>query len=373
MMNPEYLKLALELRHELHRNPSLSNHEEETKQRVYRFLKEHTGLELHDCGLWMYAVYRSGNPAPGIAFRADYDALPIDEASDFCPWASKNPGISHKCGHDGHTAALCALALEIDHSGAPRDVYFLFQHAEETGDGAKICCRMLTENNIGEIYAWHNSPDFPPHTIALRNGVNNCASKGMNIYMQGVPAHASMPEKGRSPAFAIANIVSQIPELIQPSLWSGMVLCTVVQIDVGKKAFGSAAGSGVLRMTLRALYLKELEELQQKLIAAAQCEAEKYGLTVSYTYNDEFPDTVNDDACIDRVRAVANRLGLSIDEMPAARRGSDDFGWFTKVVPGAYFHIGNGGSSLHTQDYEFNDEILETAVSVMLRLSAGDT
>src|SRR6476660_3691226 len=112
-MDKKNLELAKQLRHELHQHPELSNHEAWTKQHLIDFLKKHTKLEIVDRGLWFYAIYRTGEDKKNIAYRADFDALPIEETIDI-PYASEFPGISHKCGHDGHSASLAGFALEID-------------------------------------------------------------------------------------------------------------------------------------------------------------------------------------------------------------------------------------------------------------------
>ena len=90
-----------------------------------------------------------------IAFRADFDAIAMDEP-DTLEYSSKNPGAAHKCGHDGHSATLAAFAMEIDQDGSDNNIFFLFQHAEETGDGAKEAYVFIEENNIEEIFEYHN-------------------------------------------------------------------------------------------------------------------------------------------------------------------------------------------------------------------------
>ena len=110
------------------------------KQHLIEFLKTHTNLEIVDRGRWFYAIYHSKVGRRNIAFRADFDALPIEETINL-PYGSECPGVSHKCGHDGHAATLCGFALEIDQNGSDNNVFFLFQHAEETGDGAaRVFC-----------------------------------------------------------------------------------------------------------------------------------------------------------------------------------------------------------------------------------------
>jgi metal-dependent amidase/aminoacylase/carboxypeptidase family protein len=98
-MEPRNLELAKCLRHRLHEHPEVSNHETWTKQRLMEFIKTHTKLEIVDKGNWFYAIYRSGEGSSdeNIAFRADFDALPMDEGIAL-PWGSKIPGAAHKFG-----------------------------------------------------------------------------------------------------------------------------------------------------------------------------------------------------------------------------------------------------------------------------------
>ena len=95
-MDKDIRELAIELRHELHRHPELSNHEAQTKRRLMDFLRKHTDLEVVDRGRWFFARYSSGASGSGIAFRADMDALDFTE-DDSLPYHSQTPGVAHKC------------------------------------------------------------------------------------------------------------------------------------------------------------------------------------------------------------------------------------------------------------------------------------
>ena len=251
-MNQADLNLAVTLRHELHAHPELSGQETWTKARLMDFLQEHTKLELHDRGNWFYALYR-GRGVGKIAFRADFDALPMEETCEL-PYRSQCPGVAHKCGHDGHSAALALLGLTLERTGADRDVYLIFQPAEEVGAGGEACAALLKEEHIGEVYAFHNMPGYPLHTVALRKGTMNCASKGVAYRFEGVSTHASTPELGRNPAQAVARIVGALPGLTRQEDHRGLVMATVVQIAVGEPAFGISAYRGALLLTLRAQY-----------------------------------------------------------------------------------------------------------------------
>ncbi|PAE37828.1 amidohydrolase [Bacillus sp. 7884-1] len=369
-MDEKNLKLAIQLRHELHKHPELSNEEVWTKQHLINFLKKHTMLEIVDRGQWFYAIYRAGGDKKNIAYRADFDALPMPEVIDI-PHASKNPGVSHKCGHDGHAASLAGFALEVDQNGADKNIFFLFQHAEETGDGAIQCATFIKEHNIEEIFAFHNMSEMAFHSINVIDGTAHCASKGMIIQMEGSPAHASQPENGVNPSFAIAKIIGAIPELTSPAKNEGLVLCTVVQVNIGERAFCLAASKGELLITIRALYEAELDNLQKNLEDLAREQAEKYGLKMSISFNDEFPETVNHKESSDKIRKVCLEKGYQLVEMKEAFRASEDFGHYTKLTKGAIFYLGNGENypHIHTYEYDFRDEIIETAVGIFKGLA----
>lgn len=369
-MKKENLEKIKELRHELHAWPELSMEETETKERLKKFLRENTSLEIEDRGHWFYAYYPSKNPqAEPTAFRADMDALPMEEA-DGIPYGSKNPGVCHKCGHDGHCAALAGLALEVDQEGADRPVYFIFQHAEEIGGGGEECAEFLTEKNIGRVFAYHNMSGYPKHSIVIKPGVAQCTSKGFTVSMKGLPAHASQPENGKNPSAALARLITFLEEMDLETGYDGLVLNTVVGAVSGGKNFGIAASAGSVFMTLRADYERDMARLENAVRAKAEELAEQYGLKLSFGEQDFFPETKNDDGCLQMVKQAAETLGLPLIELPKAFRGSEDFGYYLKKCPGAIFYIGNGETypPLHTEMYDFNDEILETAADMFFSL-----
>lgn len=365
-MKENNYQLAVQLRHELHAHPELSNQESWTKAHLIGFLREHTkNLEIVDMGRWFYAAYRAGSDKPGIAFRADFDAVPVEDRCDV-PYVSTVPGVGHKCGHDGHSASLAALALEIDQCGADKNVFFLFQHAEEIGDGAIECVELFQKERVDEIFGFHNRPGIPVGTVQVMDGCIYCASKGMIISYQGVPSHASMPELGKNPAYAISNLIQSLPKLTDPAQYQGIVLATIIQVDVGERAFGTQASRGQLLLTIRGQYEEEMLRLQSALEELAKREAEAQGLTVNISYCDVFPSTVCHKSSNDKVRRVCGTLGIPLRELTVPFRGSEDFGHYTKRIPGAFFEIGSGETcgDLHTMGMDFPDAIIRTAVKV---------
>ncbi|MBQ6920230.1 MAG: amidohydrolase [Synergistaceae bacterium] len=359
-MNNENLRKIINLRHELHEHPELSGHESETKRRLMNFLENNTRLAVVDCGKWFYASrYVEGTKA--IAFRADMDALPMDETISV-PYASRNPSVSHKCGHDGHSAALCGLGLELSRLDVKRSVYLLFQHAEETGQGARECSGFLRERSISEIYAFHNWSGWPEKSIVVKKGVCHYASAGITLKFEGKSSHASEPEKGRNPAYVIAKLISELEAVNDRK----KVLCTIVNVKVGGKNFGISPGDGEISLTIRAEHEQEMRKFYNCVISRADELAASSSMTLTKNVSDYFIEASSDSHCVERVRTAAESLGLNVIDMAEAIRASEDFGRYTKQIDGAIFYVGNGENypAIHTREYDFNDNILETAVDV---------
>jgi amidohydrolase len=373
-MKKEHLDLVVELRHELHAHPELSSKELWTRARLQEFLTTHTGLEVIDCGPWFYAYYHAGDSRPTIAFRADFDALPVHDRIDK-PYRSRFHGVAHKCGHDGHAACLAGLCLEIDESGADKNIVFIFQHAEEIGEGAKAASAVIATRNVKEIYAFHNYAGGPPFVAVTRGGaIQNCASTGMSIHLTGRLSHSSEPEHGINPAFAIAELVRKIPELAADSRWTGPLFATICNIEVGEDSFSFSPGEGVLRVNLRderdaelSLFVDEVEKFARETAAA-------HGLDVRFKYRDSFPETYNHRVTADKIRRACAELGIAYAEMDEAVRGSEDFGWYTKLVPGSMFAMSGDGPAtpLHSEGFDFDDKLIEPVMSIFANIAAAD-
>ena len=356
-MNQKNLSRVINLRHELHKFPELSGQENITKRRLMDFIESNTSLAVVDCGRYFYASrYIEGTKA--IAFRADMDALPINENLNL-EYNSQNPGISHKCGHDGHCAGLCGFALELENLPRKRSVYLIFQHSEETGQGGRECANLLHERNIREIYAFHNWSGFPEKSIIIREGLCQCCSAGLTIKFSGKTSHASEPEKGLNPAYIIADLI----KFISGSNKSQKILCTIININLGEKNFGISPGDGEISLTLRAYSESAMREFRNQVVNMAETLAKNSGFSFQCENFDYFPETVSEPESVKRVQRAAKNLNLEIIDMPDAIRASEDFGWYTKQVPGAIFYIGNGINypDIHTSKYDFNDNILEVA------------
>ena len=351
-------ELILELRQQLHALAEPSMLEYKTKALLMQFLREHTSLEIVDCGSWFYAIHKGeGRQAP-IAFRADFDAVLCQDGCE-----------RHLCGHDGHSAILAGLGLALEGLATKRDVYLLFQPAEETGQGAALCSSLLAEQQIEEIYGLHNLPGFAEKEILLAYDTFACASTGMEISFTGAPSHAAYPEQGRNPALLIAQIITNLQELLQKP-HQGIVLGTVIGVDLGSKSYGLSAEKGLLRLTLRAERPEEYAALVDGIKNMALQGAAEQGLQCTIGFIEPFPATVNNKQCVNKVAKAAQEIGLSTGFLAEPMRWSEDFGYYLQKTQGAFFGLGCGlqHAGLHTADYEFNDNIIESAVALYLKL-----
>ena len=366
------LKELLALRKWLHKNPELSGKEKNTSQKLEEFIRQ-TSPDKTITGLGGYgvaAVYVFGEKGPTVLVRADMDALPIDEVNTFAH-KSEVEGVSHKCGHDGHSSILAGLALALKNKPLSNGrIVLLFQPEEETGQGAAKVISDEAFKMIKPDYAiaLHNLPGFEKAAIVLKDGPFAAASTGMIVNIKGASSHAAHPEQGNSPVKMLAQAMQEIPEIPEKksSKFKDFALATIIHAKLGEVAFGTNPGKAVLMATLRTFYNDDMKVLVKEAERLVKSLAEEHKMKVEISYTEEFPATINDKKLNDTIRQVCDELGEEIIEIDEAFRWSEDFGNFTSNFKGVLFGIGAGIDSpgLHNNDYDFPDEILPHAVQV---------
>ncbi|MBQ6654330.1 MAG: amidohydrolase [Erysipelotrichaceae bacterium] len=360
-----------ELRHLLHRNAELSGREMKTMAILQAFIKENCPkAQLVEKEGWFYALIK-GKGNHKIALRADMDGLPMPETLKL-PYGSLNEGAAHKCGHDGHLAVLVGVMLECEKRQLENSVYFIFQPAEETGQGGKLCAELLREEGIEEVYAFHNLPGYPLNTLIYRRRLTQPASLGLTVRVAGKASHASEPESGNNPSGFLAQMIQSVNAMAQKE-HQGIFLATVVNVALGARDFGISPGEGEISFTLRAENESELQKECENIQAYASSLAKEQGLSLQISESDRFPETRNDGQCLDKVLKAAEKAGISAQEMSELWRASEDFGHYLKQCPGAMFYLGCGEDhpKLHTPQYDFCDEIIPSAVQIFLNIIEG--
>ena len=300
MKKDHNLELIVRLRKELHNNPEMSMKEVKTKRILMDFIETHTKSLEITDRGLWFYVLKKGK---------DHSS-PITFRADYDAVTCADGCPRHLCGHDGHSAVLAGFSLWLDTVQPEKDVYLIFQPGEENGMGAAICSSLIEEKNIGEIYGFHNIPGYECGAVILLNHTFACASTGLEIKFLGKQSHAAYPENGVNPANAIAEIIRSMNDVIREQ-HKGIVLGTVIGIEAGSHSYGVSAGEGTLRLTLRAEYQDE------------------------YDPDEPF-------------------------------RWSEDFGYYLQKTRGAFMGIGCGVNhqALHTMEYEFEDEIIESVIEI---------
>lgn len=367
-------------RETLHSLAELSGMEEKTSSKIVEILSRYkpdkifTFPESHT----VLAEYSFSGDGPTLLFRADIDAIAVNEDPDMA-YASRTKGVSHKCGHDGHTTILLGLARQLYLEPLTKGrILLLFQAAEETGQGARLLLdsRFLDSYKIDRIYALHNIPGEPRNTILCREGGFSCSAISFDLFINGKITHAAEPASGLSPVDLTFEILQRIKEYDNTDIsCDDYFLSTVIEIHLGEKAFGLAAGSGVIRMTFRAkndhILQKTLRQIEKDInrIISQNDEVE-----FDIHWLEPFSAIENDPYAYSRIKEAALINGYPYKEIESPYRWGEDFGFLTQKYPGAMFGLGAGTDcpALHDVNYDFPNEILETGIRMFYTLASAN-
>lgn len=367
-------KEIINTRHLLHKNPELSNQEFNTSLIISEFLnnlKPDKVIEISKTGKLF--IFDSGNAGNTSVFRADMDALPIQEENNM-DYQSQTKGVAHSCGHDGHMAIVLGLAQKISlNRPETGKVVLLFQPAEESEQGAMdiVNDSKFKELKADYIFGLHNIPKEEKHKIIVKEGSFAAASKGMTIKLFGKSSHAAEPEKGISPADAISKIINELHHLRdEKTIFSDLILLTIINIKLGEIAFGTSPGYAEIRITLRAFEDTDMTILSNQTENIINTIAKQEQLKVEINYSEVFPATVNNSECLDFVIKSAKINKYKLEAIDKPFKWSEDFGYYSEKYKTAFFGLGSGTNqpALHNSDYNFPDEILETGTNLFYEI-----
>jgi hippurate hydrolase len=368
-------------RHLLHAMPEVGFHEHKTSAFIAERLAAF-GLEVTPGigGTGVVGTLRRGE-GRSIGLRADMDALAIPEAGSV-PYASQHEGRMHACGHDGHMAILLGAAQLLSRSGDWNGtVHFVFQPAEEHGQGAKAMQAdgLLQRFPMDEIYGLHSMPGLPEGQFATRSGGIMASEDNFVIGIQGRGAHAARPHMSIDPMVIGAELVLALQSIVARSL------DPTDQAVVSVTEFLTDGTRNVIpgRVTLKgdtrsyAPQVQALIEARMGRLARGICAA--HGAACTFEYTHEFEPTVNAAQCLPAVLEAAAAVAAPgmVDGDCRPVLASEDFGAFLQVVPGNYLFLGSGTDALplHNPCFDFNDRLLVPgaryfAVLARLRLQA---
>lgn len=369
------------IRRDFHQYPELGYSEFRTADKIEGYLKE-LGIEYSRDQTAIVAIVRGTSPGVTLGFRADIDALPIQEETGL-EFASKNAQKMHACGHDAHTAILLGTARWFaNHRDFIKgNVKFFFQPAEETDGGAEIMVQKgcLENPKVDWVFGQHVMPNLPVGIIETKRGTLNGNSTALEITITGKSGHGAYPESGVDAILAAAQVITALHTLVSrrvSPLESAVLSLGVIQ---GGRASNIIADkvtiSGTLRSATDGLRDQLLKIIEQTITSVAQGLGAQGQLKYSFGY----AAVVNHDNGVDLVAKVTGKLlgtqALVWKEKPSM--GVEDFSYFILDTPGAFYHLGCGHSDqenfpLHSSCFNLNEECmpLGTAMQVGLALEA---
>ena len=349
-------------RRALHRIPELGYSEEKTQAYVLSALRE---LEPDDLRIFaktgVRAVFRGNGTGRVVAFRADMDALPVQEETA-CGFASEHPGFMHACGHDGHMANLLTFGRWVaDHRAHLRDdVVLLFQPAEETTGGAK---RMIDEGalenpHVDAIYGMHVMPDVPKGKVAVCAGPIMAQTSEMDFVIHGKSAHGATPHLGCDAITAMGHLLT----LLQTTVARQVDPCQQALITIGRVRAGEQrnilADKAVLEGIVRTFSNRVYEELEASIRRDLEAVDAAFGTHSELIRRVFYPCVENDPSEFERVKAVlGDRFMQAKPKMTA-----EDFSYYQLSVPGVFVFCGvmdeAHHSPLHASTFDFDEAAL---------------
>ncbi|MHA4988358.1 M20 metallopeptidase family protein [Cetobacterium somerae] len=366
------LNEVIKYRRDLHQIPEVGFKEFKTQKYIINTLKSMGYSPNIICETGVY-VYIPGIKKECIAFRADIDALAIQEENN-CTFSSKHSGFMHACGHDGHTAALLAFAKYLTTKAEQNySILLIFQPAEEGPGGAKFICEtgILEKFHVKEIYSFHLFPDLEEGTISTKAGPFFAQATEFDCKVIGMGGHGGMPQKTNDPLIPFTKIIDSYQSIISRNLSP----FNAGVITVGKISGGTArniiSNSIDFYGTIRAysqedteLIIKRMKEIHNGIEIA-------FDIKVIDEFRVLYPPVINDNILYNNFLKFSQDFNFIQGETLAL---AEDFAFYQEKVPGIFFLLGtrnkeqNFISPLHSSSFNFDEKVLLEGVKLFAKL-----
>lgn len=370
-----------EWRRYFHSTPELSWQEVETSKKIESILKElgftnvKRGFGGTESGVSADIVGGKSGGKKCVALRADIDALAVKEETGL-PFESKNPGVMHACGHDGHIAGLLGAAkllsgMRNDFSGTVR---LLFQPAEENGikAGADYMTREGALEGVDAIGGLHLWSFERTGLVQWKIGPAMASCDCWKVKFTGKGGHGAMPHASIDPTVALAAFVSSLQTIVSRELPPS----EIVVVSTGKLAAGEAFN--VIPNTAEALgsvrtFSNEIQSSMKGMIKRiADGIADSYRCTAEVDYTMFVPPVINDPRVTDILKDAAVQIaGAENVEESKIQMVSEDYSYFQRKVPGTFFFVGAGKAENntnfphHSPRFSVDEDALPTAAAVL--------
>ncbi|MBD8068451.1 M20 family metallopeptidase [Bacillus sp. PS06] len=371
----EMFDQMVEWRRHMHQYPELSFQEVETPKMIASIL-EGFGIDVRKNvgGRGIVATIKGGKPGKTIAFRADFDALPIQDEKDV-PYKSKVDGIMHACGHDGHTATLLGVAKVLnDHrESLAGNIVLIHQHAEELSPGGAIA--MIEDgclDGVDYIFGTHLTTSAPTGMYLYRSGHTMGAADAFEIKVQGKGGHGSSPHQTIDAVAIGSQIVNQLQYIVSRRVDPQKSAVLSVGSFHAGKASNVIADTAVLTGTVRTFDKDVRKEIEAELkhIVKGVCDA--FHASAEVIYKNGYPSVNNHEKETDVFKQVMK--DEQIVEMTPIM-GSEDFAYYLEEKPGTFFFTGAQNAEIgadaphHHPMFDFDERAMLFAGKSFLKLA----
>ncbi|MER8627919.1 M20 aminoacylase family protein [Mesorhizobium sp. M1143] len=369
---------ATEWRRYLHENPELDYRLQNTArfvtEKLASFGINHIETGIAETGV-VALIQGQGGDGPTIGLRADMDALPIVEASNK-PWSSKNPGVMHACGHDGHTAMLLGAAKYLaSMRNFKGSVALIFQPAEEP-EFPSGAFRMVQEGimdrfGISQVFGMHIQPGLDIGKFGICTGPIMGSQDDFDIVVKGEGGHAAEPHRTIDPVVIAAQIILGLQTLVSRRTDPLDSLVISVTKLKAAEAYNIIPDHVEISGTVRTLSPGLRDFAEREMLAVAQGIARGFGANVEFKYLRSVPPTINHpEETRLAITAAQDLVGVAaVNDAAKKSLGAEDFAYMLEARPGAYILVGNGPTSdCHNPAFDFDDEALAYGIGYWVKL-----
>ena len=353
-------------RREIHAQPETAWTEVKTGARVAELLASF-GIEvLRIANTGVLGILHGDKPGKTVALRADMDALAITEASDI-PYKSANVGAMHACGHDGHVAMLLGAAKILSQmkSEICGNVKFIFQPAEENGQGALKLLETGVMNDVDALLGLHVWPDLPSGKVSLVPGPRMASADKLKITVRGKSSHGSMPHQGIDAILAASAIIMNLQSVSSREI----APLEPAVITIGKLAGGTGwnitCDEVILEGTTRCFSHEVRKNFPLAIARIIKNTAATFRAQADMEYIAIAPPLINEPHIAKLAAASLCKLyGDSILGDIEKVMGGEDFAYLCEKTPGAMAFIGIGNKEkqtdypLHSDKFNIDEDVL---------------
>ena len=363
-------------RRDFHQNPELSFQEYRTAQTIEKHLNSFGIKYKKNIGKTGIVGELNFGDGPTIALRADMDALPIQEVSDL-DYKSKNNGVMHACGHDGHMAILLGAAKVLSQNRliTKGKVRFIFQPAEEGGGGARYMIKDGCLDGVDEIYGLHLWNYQPLGEVGVKDGPIMASADIFDIIIRGKGGHGATPQGTIDAIVVASHLISMLQTIVSRN--TNPLENTVVSIGKinGGQNFNIIADTVELSGTTRAYTNQNRNMIKARMEDIIKGVAEAFNAEIILKYKDGYPPTINHEIPTKNILNAASDVVGKGAGLPYLSMGGEDFSYYLQNIPGCFFFVGSApdkenilSTPHHCSHFNINERALLVGASIYINL-----